>query len=515
MKNPILDIIDGVDSIGDAGSFSLPMNTPVLEKIDHSQFERLTAQESFTILGQARKIDLIEQLITERVKAHLGHEVAVVTEELLSKGETSSEDEIHKLADSRLQKLDIQEIRFSDKRRNLIVGKGSGRSAAYTIMIPAHVDTFRLKKKSFPKELLTLQQDPLESDRMRGHGVWDMGAAVLNNVALAADVRVPDGMQIYFVFTVDEEADSIGAKAMIKHWPAWHDVDLVLSSEIGPLSDIPGEGDTAMRYILARRGRRKMRGRIKIAKEYRGHGAVSNVPNAREALYEWAHYAKQRFNESVMVGGKVLPPLQKKHPLLPEEKLDFGGGKTLGKPEGQGHPNLEEFDLHVQTVPPSTLASVLADQIAVFNELKQRGEWARYGISNRLRSFPGTSYPPYSMPIDLGTGVPLPHTAVTIVQNILRNVSGMEPVAAGANSNADECLYAHAMLKALEEKTGTYTFEGTNKGVITLPIIGNKAHNLREWVSWSDTARVRQALKMLIEDPSGFCLLGGKRQNSA
>lgn len=491
------------------------METPVLEKIDRTQFERLTAQESFTVPGQVRKIDLVEELITERMQAHLGHEIAVVSEELLADGRTVSEDDIRRMAEARLQKLDIQEIRFSDKRRNLIVGKGSGEQATYTIMIPVHVDTFRLQKKGFPKDLLSLQQDPLDADRMRGHGVWDMGAAALNNIALAADVRVPDGMQIYFVFTVDEEADSLGARAIIKHWPAWHNVDLVLSSEIGPLSAVPAEGDTAMRYILARRGRRKMRGRIRIAKEYRGHGAVHNVPNAREALYEWAHYVKKRFYDSMMVAGKLQPPLQKHHPLLPPEKLDFGGGKTLGKPEGQGHPNLEEFDLHVQLVPPTTLGSSLNDQIRVFNELKQFGEWTRYGISYRLRPFPGLSYPPYSMPVNMENGELIPHSAVTIVQDVLRQVSGQEPVAAGANSNADECLYAHAMLKTLQERTGKYTFEGTDRGVITLPIIGNKAHNLREWVSWSDTARVRQAVKMLIEDPSGFHSLTGKKPKSS
>ncbi len=457
---------------------------PPLSSLDEDQFGMLTSQESHTLKGQFLKMVLIERFIEQR------RQEKIIQLENKFMGDGLTEEQAEKKAEKQMQ-LRIQKMAVDKHRYNLIVGKGSGREARYTIMIPAHIDTVKPADPS----LLELRTDSRYPDRKRGLGVWDMGAAVLNNIALAVETMVPEGMQVYFVFTVDEEEDSAGAFKLIKQWSEWKYVDLVLSSEIGPLSVVPRDEDTAMRYILARRGRLKMEGSISLEKDVQAHGALDGAANACEAYSDWSYYARRAFRK----GLSSKPPLQREHPLLGKEQISLGS-VVSDKPEGYFNPNRVDFQYFIQLVPPGTLDSSLEAQKKVFENLSNLANWAKDGIRYTLGYLSTeTSYDPYSMPVD-AHGKPLLHPAVKVVQDVLRSVSGIEPVPAGAVSVADETLYAAAMLKELPGNT----FQNTNKGVITIPIVGNRAHNRKEWVSWSDTARVRHAIKMLIEDLIGF-----------
>jgi acetylornithine deacetylase/succinyl-diaminopimelate desuccinylase-like protein len=115
-------------------------------------------------------------------------------------------------------------------------------------MIPAHVDTVIDKKPRL--ELRT------QGDKWEGLGVYDMGAAVLNGIALAVETKVPDGMEVHFVFTPDEEMHSRGARQLMQKWVRWPEIDCVLSSEIGPIPPLKS-GDKHMRLITGRSGRQK------------------------------------------------------------------------------------------------------------------------------------------------------------------------------------------------------------------------------------------------------------------
>ena len=74
--------------------------------------------------------------------------------------------------------------------------------------------------------MLELRTDKDNADRKRGLAVWDMGAALLNSIALAVDTVIPEGLQVYWVFTVDEEYNSAGAIKLMDEWPEWPYVDL-------------------------------------------------------------------------------------------------------------------------------------------------------------------------------------------------------------------------------------------------------------------------------------------------
>lgn len=453
---------------------------------DEDQFRRLIAQESSTPDGQKKVMDLIEELFLERRSKRRD----AIRIRLTAMGGLT-EQEVDQSISYQMSQVSVERFHLGDEhgRHNLILGKGSGDEAKCTIMIPAHVDSFG----AISKELLQLKNDEFDADRKRGRKTWDMGAAILNSIAGAAEFDVPEGMQVYWVFTVDEERNSLGARKLFpkpeegwEGWEGWKRVDLVLSSEIGELTRRPAPDDRAMRYITARRGRLKMIGSIDVMNK--GHGANPETPCATEAENEAKYLLRHSFYKDVGFG----KPPKKTHPLLIEEKFETRDVRS-DEPEGDTQNRSVTFKISQRLVPPSTLESALEEQKRIFEAIAAKGEWARWNIQHSLKRDPRkTSYEPYEMPEE--------NTAVEIAKNIMRDVSGAEPVPAGAWSASDECLYFAELLK----RTSGGTFVGTNKGVVNIPIIGNHAHSPEEWVSWRDAARVRTVIRMLIEHEEGY-----------
>ncbi len=108
---------------------------------------------------------------------------------------------------------------------------------------------------------------------------------------------------------------------------------------------------------------------------------------------------------------------------------------------------------------------------------------------------------------------------VAVAAGILHRIAGVNPALVGAFSVADECMYAESLSKRVfdpfcqyaekiaDNQGGLYTFAGTNKGVLTFPPIGGRAHGENEWVLAKDIPRVRMAIQMMLEDPQGLILL--------
>jgi acetylornithine deacetylase/succinyl-diaminopimelate desuccinylase-like protein len=258
------------------------MHIPALQEVDEEQMAALTAQESFSIEGQIRKMAMVGGFIRDRYER-------ARQQALISLGDTS--DLSSEMQDVRVnalvQPLEFERIDVGDGRFNLIVSKGlkyeikDGEPVRvpprYSVMIPAHVDTVIDKKPRL--ELRT------QGDKWEGLGVYDMGAAVLNGIALAVETKVPDGMEVHFVFTPDEEMHSRGARQLMQKWVRWPEIDCVLSSEIGPIPPLKS-GDKHMRLITGRSGRQKFVGNITINPQHQGHGAQEGIPNASDALIE-------------------------------------------------------------------------------------------------------------------------------------------------------------------------------------------------------------------------------------
>lgn len=471
------------------------MHVPQLEAIDDEQMARLTAQEGFTAEGQAKKMALVGACIRERYEA-------ARQQAHISLGDTSDLDmpAIQERIDAVVQPLEFERIDLGDGRFNLIVSKGSRyvpdtngekRRARpeYSVMIPAHVDTV------FGKQLDLKRQ----GDRWEGLGVYDMGAAVLNGIALAVDTKVPDGMEVHFVFTADEEMHSKGSRELMRRWERWSEVDCVLSSEIGPIPPLKS-GDKHMRIITGRSGRQKFVGNITISPQFQGHGALENIPNASDALIELLAKIKARFYEGYQdprrMDAPFEPPLRKVSSVLGAEHFETGKLVTHQR-EGYVPPHAADFAFSIRTVPPTTLAELLREIQAVARGIAKRGDWTKYGISYTLDQNPhAASYSPYHM--DPG------HRLIQISSDILTRVTGVIPHPFGAKSVADECDYAADMLRL----SGAQSFHQLpSKGLVNIPINGDLAHHPGEWVSRMDIARVRLATKMLLEDAAGLSQL--------
>lgn len=479
------------------------MDIPPLDKMDHRHFEALTAQESFSIDGQRKKMEMIEKMIWERWKVGWQRVRTELMEREL-RGELLREE-----LDRRVQMISVSRLPLGDGRFNLIVEKRGRRTSRekkpLSIMVPAHVDTVNASE-----HLLELRTDVADADRYTGRGVYDMGAGVLNAMYLAAEVDVPDDMTAYFIFTVDEEKDSKGVKALIQEWKAWQDIDIVISNEIGP--DETKRPPTGRVIHTGRRGRGKWLGTIDVHK--RGHQAKRGVPNSSEALIEVLGKVKQRFYEGKLsadpgqVVERIEPPIQLKHDLLEEEILEFGELKSMKPFPGYVPPSAAGFDLSAQLVPgsdrdeegrPITRVEAVYRQIKkVFQEIAKAGKWEDFQIDwTFIRNLTETSYEPYAMPAN--------HPVSRIVREIYERVANVMVSETGATSVADECELAESMLERLPNNT----FEGNIAGVISLPTEGGEAHNDDEWVSKRSIAEVRHIMRLLIEDPDGFRLLIG------
>lgn len=503
---------------------------------DYDDFARLTAQESHSIEGQIAAMELVEEMISRRQTER----VRTVTEELRATG--LRDEALHTAVTERVQPIAVHRMDLSEgidrpgpegkgvrkiSRWNLVVEKGDGDEddpQILRVMIPAHVDTVRSGART------ELDLDMVHPDRLEGLGVYDMGAGVLNNIALATSVNVPKGMKVFFVFTVDEEENSIGARRLmerqLREWPM---MDIVLSSEIGPVPPL-ANGDQRMRLITDRAGRLKMFGDISIAPGSQGHGAEASVANASEAM----HDVIQRMKARMFEGFEDESAFSETHSRLPPERFEHGdvhAWREPGETTGYTNQNRANFDFSARIVPVSRkkkLAEVVGSgrvlpddpltQYEMFFErvmrgIGKRGQWEKYGLSGRLfRNPTRASYAPYEMPLD--------HPLVKIASATLERISGVAPDIVGAPSVADENDYAYDMLQRRRNRalqvgqpaTSLTTFEGTNRGVITIPPNGDKAHNPDEWVSKLDIMRTRDAIRSLIEDATGFAQLLGKKQ---
>lgn len=471
------------------------MHIPPLKAIDYAQMAALTAINGFTIAGQREKALKIGQCIRERFDIARRQ-----AERDLGNVSHMSRDEIEAALDRAVQPISMERLDLGDGRFVLIVGKGEDeyldganvntegavrKKPQYSVLVPAHLDTVD------GNELQLVQR----GDRWEGLGVYDMGAAVLNSIDLAVDVRVPRGMKVYFVFVPDEEINSLGARLLISSWDRFHEIDCVASSEIGPLPPYRGD-DKHMRLIAARMGREKMQCNVTISPKYQGHGAQRGTPNATQARTELMWTLFDRFNHgvhSVVDPSKHEPPVQRQHQFLGVEEFEFGTDSSV-KRDGYYKPHTADADFSITTVPPRMSGEMVAAMQAIADGVAKSGKWKQYGINLQLGRNPHlASYEPY----DMSPG----HRLVQIASQVLRQVSGVDPELVGAPSVADECDYAAAMRRHL----GIRSFDSApTKGIIGFPINGGMEHLPGEWVSLLDIARVRFALKMFLQDIQGL-----------
>lgn len=495
------------------------VDIPPLEEIDDEQMRRLTKQESYSIQGQILKMQMVQAMLDERM---LFHEQRV-RKDLREQG--LRDEQLEGAVERCIQPFKSHTLPLGDGRFVLIVEKGEDEyeadnshgegqriRPAYSVMVPAHIDTVKGDK-------LELKQD---GDRWEGLGTYDMGNGVLNNIALAAECFVPKGMKAYFVFTPDEEETSRGARLLIKQWDRWPEIDAVVSSEIGPVPPLP-PSEKKMQVIIGRTGRDKYAATLSISPRKRGHAAKRGLPNATDAMAGYLVALRERFYHGFAAPVKAddEPPLQQEHPVLGLEEIESGVIRSY-KNEGYVHPHRAELDFAIKTVPPTTLPSMKAWMERIARGVAKRGKWRDFGIDMTLVRKPdeaSASYSPFCMPEDS------PVVGVTL--DILRQITGVAPeivrvkptqVAGGtavedeaAASVADECDYAEDMLKRLPGNT----FAGSDVGVVSIPPNGKDAHHPDESVSRQSTAYVREAIKRLIEDPVGFPRLAEKRKKKA
>ncbi len=476
-------------------------HSSTLETQDLDDFSHLTAQESFTVEGQIKKMEMVEAMVRSRWEGHVRKVEQQLKQERGLSGAALNEalQEIQKIRIKRLKIRDVI-IKNGDTEEvkewfNLIVEKGDGNDdeidpSLYRVMIPAHIDTVSSGART------ELNQDLQHPDRVTGLGVYDMGAAALNNIALAAEVNVPKGMKVYFAFTVDEEVESRGARILSdkEHWHVWPHIDCVVSSEIGPLPPLPDE-DPRMRLITARSGRIKFHGDIRIDPRAQGHGAVDNLPNAGDAMMEVLNKLKHRFHHGYQapVPAESEPPQQRSHDLLGTESFELGPYAALSTREGYFPTNRANFSFAVKMVSPSTIAEYSRIFDRWTRGIRKAGRWDEFGISSTFGRDAGVaSYESYAMPPD--------HKLVLMASAVLERISEVVPEIMGAPSVADECDYAQSMLR----EAGVSSFQDTGKGIITIPINGDDAHHPDEWVSKSSILQVRRAIQALIQDEDGF-----------
>ncbi len=470
------------------------MHIPQLREVDDEQMAILTHQESHTVKGQAEKMALVGSCIRSRYEA-----ARYAAERQLGDTSDMERHEVEARIDQIVQPLEFQRIDLGDGRFNLIVSKGEDeylpghedgnglvrKRPLYSVCVPAHVDTVPGTHTSLTRQ----------GDRWEGLGVYDMGAAVLNGIALAVDVRVPKGMKVHFVFTADEEMHSLGARLLMKGWERWPEIDCIISSEIGPVPPLKS-GDKHMRIIGARAGRQKFVGNITISPQFQGHGSQEKMPNASDALIELLSKVQDRFyrgyKDPLDIGSPFEPPLQRTDALLGTEMFETGEIRTHKRP-GYFPPHAADFDFAIRTVPPSRLAEMEAVLQRIVKGIAKRGDWSKFGIDYSLRQNPGvSSYAPYAMPPN--------HRLLMLSTDVLSRITGVLTHVVGARSVADECDYAADMLL----RAGVHSFADTHKGIVNIPINGDLAHHPGEWVSRMDTARVRFAIKMLLEDQMGL-----------
>lgn len=514
-----------------------PESYDPLSPLDLEQFDALISQEGFTIEGQIKRLGMIEPMIRQRLELREKERRRVLA--------TKHQDErdIDRIIREEFQYPRFEYIKVRGRVAALVVEKSGlpiRTRADYTVMLASHVDTIVPTWSSYKQEEQRAEPDA-RTGRISSLGVWDEGQAVANAISIMADVQVPDGMRVYGVFVRGEETPrSFGANALISQWSGMEEVDLVLSSEIGPIpvADMPSEGDRAMRYVTARPGRARLFAKFKVTEESTGHGSIPGLPNAqaeRDRFQVWMEDVytgadPHGFEYGTDANGEKRTSLIKSHPLLGDERIDTGyswmhGDNVLSQSERLAmtedddpeHADKQGMDVdyvppqevhskfYVRLVPPSDLSSMIEDVRRVHAHIGGIRRWVERGINSKVELFEGEeSYAPFAMPPKEHNG------AVRVVHDILTKVAGVEAVPVRGDSVADENLYAaelrsNQLGKSLDDDSGD--FFDTNMAVLSIPPIGSHAHNPNEWVSADDMARVRHAMMRLLRDPDGLLQL--------
>ncbi len=362
----------------------------------------------------------------------------------------------------------------------LICQLGKRENAAFTLLVPSHIDTVRPDPDW--TNSYQLNASSANPDRLQGLGAYDEQSSVLNGIRLLRDVEVPEGMCVFVAFVGDEEYRSHAARHIIHHWPHFPSVDAVLSSEIGPLK-VP-EGDDVMRIILGRRGILKTRIHAKLVKGA-GHGARPGMPSAYHELAQVYRLFNPDPYDPLPPELRACAPHLRHHPILCGQEGSqpgplgyeeiFAADVSAGS-EGLIRPQEAKANHKTLLIPPSTISSALRCQMESLERLSALREWQSRGIRMTLsQRTDSTSYAPFQIDQD--------HPFVGVVGYGIERVSHAPPVLAFGDANADENLYA---------------MDG-GKPTLSVPIKGGGAHSPSEWVSASDIGRNFIVFRFLVE----------------
>lgn len=478
---------------------------------DQLQFERLIAQESHSVEGQAEMMSLVLQMINERLERR----EARIRAELQQDGVPADKLEervAHRMADVAVYD---DEYRLDDGRNNIVVEIGTPlhmrwktreerdaiREKEVTLMVPAHCDAVKPTNET----QLQLSADPNNEDTVMGRGVWDMKGAALNMLHYIEHLEVPHGMRVYLVFTVDEEGKSKGAEMITRHWRRMKFVDIVFSNEIGPTKNEQGpNGEEKIINAICRRGRAKFRITLSVTTRKIDHGAAGNAPNAVKAMRHVLNTIDGGFplEVSEFTYGKteqVPGSIQSIHELLGPDDLEEGPiASTEPDPSAYVAPSSASYRFSIATVPPSTCENILEQIQERLDALKLEKGWNELGIKCDVRRISDqTSYDPYEMPKG--------HPIVSILTDIQHKITGVLPVFEGAPSVADEVLYAKALQELRSGRTSTHKTDIHNSwAVVSSQMTGGNAHGASEWLSKSSMVRHRQVFQNLVQHPDGL-----------
>ncbi len=362
----------------------------------------------------------------------------------------------------------------------LICQLGQREKADFTAFVVAHADTVKPSTDWNSPHVLTAQADDL--DRLRGLGVYDMQSSVMNGIHLLREVNVPEGMCLYVAFTGDEEYRSHAAQHIINQWPHFSSIDLVLSSEIGPLQVPPGQDE--MNVIGGRRGILKSGIHAKLVMGA-GHGARPNMPSAYHELAQVYRIFNPDALDPLSPALRAAAPHLRHHPILAGDEGSVPGplgfeeifaADVSADSEGLIRPQSAKTNYKMLLVPPSTIESALKVQMEAVERLGVIRDWKRTGISVSLSKRPdSTSYSPFM--------VDPKHPYVGVINAAIERITGASANYVYGHSNADECLYAA---------------QG-GKPTLSIPIKGGGAHSPLEWVSAADIARNYIVFRYLIQ----------------
>lgn len=510
----------------------MPETYDRMSELDLRQFDAFLKQEGYTKQGQVARLNMIEPMIMSRVeKAKKERRRELVAQR---KGEA----EIDAAIRAEFQPLRFEYIYDNGVPAAVIVEKSSlppGEKADYTVFVPAHIDSIVPRWPSYNPAEQGAQPNE-ETGMIESVGAWDEGAAVMNAVSVAADVRIAPGLRLYAAFTRGEESpQSTGAKAIIAQWKPMEQVDLIVGNEIGPFpeSAMPAKGDMAMRYVVARPGRYRMFAKFKVIDDARGHASLPTLPNAQKERDRFQVFLEDVFSGDDHHGfrypeGKAA--LKNRHDLLGEERIDTGKvwypvkkgavmfdgdvddfGDNQGADTDYVHPDEVHAKFYIRLVPPSTLETKLQEIQQVHAHIGFIRDWAGSGIASVVEPFRGEmSYPPFAMP------PPERNAAVRVTHEMLRTVSGVEPIATRGESVADENLYAEELRGNLFHRIPTEDpaadpFVDSDCAVISIPPWGNHAHSPYESLDADDMMRTRHVLARLLRDPDGYASIARER----